>query len=79
MLAVATVGGPTLLEAARAFSLDYEPTGATEMTTASMKLKADGGRSLADDPTDTECKECAKLSDLPCWSCYSDGRRKIHE
>jgi hypothetical protein len=77
MLAVATVGGPTLLEAARAFSPEYEPTGATETTTASMKLKADGGRSSDDNSTDAECTECANLSDLPCWSCYSDGQRKL--
>ena len=70
MLAVATVGGPTLLEAARAFSPTPEPTGATETTTASKKLKADGGRSPADNSTDIECIECAGLSDLPCWNCY---------
>jgi len=39
MLAVATVGGPTLLEAARAFSPNHEPTGATETTTASKETQ----------------------------------------
>jgi|AntRauMinimDraft_4_1070384.scaffolds.fasta_scaffold01605_3 hypothetical protein len=75
MLAVATVGGPTLLEAARAFSPNHEPTGATETTTASRKLKADGGRSS----DDTECPDCANLSDLPCFNCYSDNRRRLPE
>ena len=75
MLAVATMGGSTLLEAARAFSQDHEPTGAAETTTVSEKLKADGGRSLADDSTNTKCTECAGLSDLPCWNCYQQGTR----
>ena len=79
MLAVATVGGPTLLEAARAFSLNHEPTGATDTTTASEKLKADGGQSPADNSTDTECTECVELSDLPCFDCYSAGRRRPPE
>jgi hypothetical protein len=74
MLAVATVGGLTLLEATQAFSPIHGPTGATATTTASEKLKVDGGRSLADDSTDTECTECAGLLDLPCWNCYSAGR-----
>jgi hypothetical protein len=73
MLAVATVGGPTLLEAARAFSLNHEPTGASKTTTASRKLKADGGRSSPDYSTDTECSECSTLSGLPCWNCYQQG------
>ena len=79
MLAVATVGGPTLLEAARAFSPIHGPTGATAMTTASEKLKADGGRSPVDNSTDTECTECVELSDLPCFDCYSAGRRELPE
>ncbi|MDB9249299.1 SWIM zinc finger domain-containing protein [Halorubrum ezzemoulense] len=79
MLAVATVGGPTLLEAARAFSPSHGPTGATETTTASKKLKADGGRSLAENSINTECIECAGLSDLPCFDCYSAGQRELPE
>lgn len=75
MLAVATVGGPTLLEAARAFSLNDGPTGASETTTASEKLKTDGGQNPADDSADVECTECAGLSDLPCWNCYRQRTR----
>jgi hypothetical protein len=71
MLAVATVGGPTLLEAARAFSPNQGSTGATATTTASEKLKADGGQSPTDDSTNTECTECAKLADLCCFDYYA--------
>jgi hypothetical protein len=68
---VATVGGPTLLEAARAFSPIHEPTGAAAATTVSEILKADGGRSPVNDSTDTKCTECAGLSRLPCFDCYT--------
>ena len=77
MLAAATIGGPTLLEASRAFSPIHGPTGATATTTASEKLKADGGRSSAADSIDTECTECSNLSDLPCFDCYTAGRREL--
>ena len=79
MLAVATIGGPTLLEAARAFSPNQEPTASTETTALSEKLKPDGGRSLTEDTTDTGCTECDRLSDLPCFDCFSAGRRELPE
>ena len=78
MLAVATVGGPTLLEAARAFSPDNEPTASTGTTTLSEKLKPDGGQEV-ENTTNTECTECAGLSGLACFSCYSAGRRELPE
>lgn len=71
MLAVATVGGPTLLEAARAFSPSHGPKGASAAVTASEKLKSDGGRSPVANSTETECAECAGLSRLPCFDCYT--------
>lgn len=74
MLAVATVGGRTLLEAAREFSPNSTPSEKNTTTTAAEKLKADGGREVVDSKTDT-CPNGYTFCDgpdgdvLPCFPC----------
>lgn len=79
-LALATVGGPVVIQAAA----DYEPPAeldAERPITAADKLRADGGTQSVDagDPGPSaeeerpEC-DCAVLSGaFPCWPCYRDG------
>ena len=74
MLAVATVGGRTLLDAARDFSLHSTPSDDDSTTTAAEKLKADGGITTTDPKPDT-CPNGYTLCDgpdgdvLPCFLC----------
>lgn len=63
-VALAAVGGKTVLEAAVRFAGPSSADGTPEKTTARDRLRADGG-----------C-ECDKL-DLPCWECVRTGRREI--
>lgn len=63
-VALATVGGPTVLSAAVEF--ETPATGMTEPDTAADKLRADGG-----------C-ECAR-DKFPCFECYLSGRRELPE
>ncbi|QLG26865.1 hypothetical protein HUG10_04605 [Halorarum halophilum] len=75
-VALASVGGPTVLNAAVIFE---NPAPATDdrpaVKTGTDLLAVDGGV-LADAKLDDneECKECAELSDLPCFDCYCDQR-----
>jgi len=75
MLAVATVGGRTLLEAARAFSPHSTPSGETDTETMAERLKTDGGTMT----TETEPDTCPngdpycdgpEGDDLPCFDCF---------
>ena len=75
MLAVATVGGRTLLEAAREFSPHSTPLGETDTETVAEKLKPDGGTVA----TETEPETCPNgdpycdgpmSDDLPCFDCF---------
>ena len=78
-VSLATIGGPTVLNAA----VEYEApaqTGDSEPTTAADKLRADGGDVLADsDATDDEpCEDC--LGDFPCFDCFEpDGDSREEE
>jgi len=79
MLAVATVGGPTLLEAARAFPPNHESKTPAGTAALSEKMKPDGGRDVVENTTDIECAECASLSGLSCFDCVLAGRRELPE
>lgn len=63
-VALATVGGPTVMTAAMDFEAASSCDEAPKATTAADKLRADGG-----------C-ECDSF-DFPCWDCYRIGRREI--
>jgi hypothetical protein len=77
MLAVATVGGQTLLDAARPFSPHSTPSDNDSKTTSAEKLKADGGMPPVDPEPDT-CPNGYDLCDgtdgdvLPCFPCLDD-------
>jgi len=75
MLAVAAIGGPTLLNATRAFPPSTTPSGSPETETIADRLKPDGGSPEAD----TEPETCPNGNtrcdgpdgdDLPCFECY---------
>ena len=71
---MATVGGQTLLEAAREFSPHSTPSDNDSITTAAEKLKADGSMSVVDSAHNT-CPNGFDLCDgtcgdvLPCFPC----------
>lgn len=71
-LAVATIAGPPVLEAARTATTGQnreEPRTATE--TVAEKLRADGGTISFEEP-------CACEDDPePCVDCYIEGRREL--
>ncbi|ERG96001.1 SWIM zinc finger family protein [Haloquadratum walsbyi] len=79
MLAVAVIGGPTLLNAAVAFSPHSEPSGETETETMYERLKPDGGAPEATVETETEAETCPNddphcdgpdAEELCCFECY---------
>lgn len=72
-VALATIGGPTVLDAAVAFeqSPSSGKADAAPVTGADL-LKSDGGRVHADDEAEEECPECAQLADLRCWQCFDN-------
>lgn len=66
-VALATVGGRVVMEAAAAFSTQsLESSNSVEQTPV-----ADGGR-----PENPKC-ECEELGGLACWSCYRAGVRNL--
>jgi hypothetical protein len=65
-VALASIGGQVVMEAAAAFS--EKPLG--ESTSVEPTPVADGGR-----PESTTC-ECKELGELPCWSCYQSERKE---
>lgn len=77
-VALATVGGPTVLNAALAFE---DPTPAApdqETETVADHLRADGGPGEETSETD-ECA-CATLSgEFPCAECYIGGAKSFPE
>lgn len=85
-VALASVGGPVVLEASVNFLTPSEDTERSNASTVADKLQADGGATTEEigggsEPLDAaepvECEECTKLSDLPCWPCYRDGREYV--
>lgn len=87
-VALATVGGPVVLQAA---ITTPTPTGDAERTTPETledRLRADGGavpeETGEDSPTldaaePEEC-DCANLlGEFPCWPCVRDGKRELPE
>ncbi len=81
MLAVATIGGPTLLNAAVAFSPHSEPSGETEAKSMFERLKADGGapEAAVEPESESEPETCPnddpqcdgpESEELPCFDCY---------
>lgn len=78
MLAVATVGGQTLLDVAREFLPHSTLSAETDTETAAEKLKTDGGAMT----TEAEPETCPngepycdgpKSDDLPCFDCFERG------
>ena len=76
MLAVATVGGETLLEAAGEFSPHSTPSGEIDTETVAEKLKSDGGTVAAETESET-CPDREPYCDgpesdnLPCFDCFN--------
>lgn len=75
-VALATVGGPTVLNAA----VDYEnrapASSESEPEAMADRVRADGGRRYQREGA-TDC-DCADLSgDFPCWSCVRKGERGL--
>ena len=75
ILAVATVGGETLLEAAREFSPHSTPSGETDSETVAEKLKTDGG-TMTTEPEPETCPNgdpyfnFPASHDLLCFFCF---------
>ena len=78
-VALATVGGPTVLKAAINFEAPSAPSSDSTSETARPPLTADGGR--AAEPVESERKTCpngdptcpgpeADADTLPCFACY---------
>ena len=79
-VALASVGGPVVLQAAVDCPTPTVDGRETTPQTLEERIRADGGavtERASDDspPLDAEeheeCEECEKLSDLPCWPCAS--------
>jgi hypothetical protein len=77
MLAVAAIGGQTLLDAAATFLPNVTPSEKIETTPIADRLKPDGGSLKAD----TEPETCLNGNDrcggpqsdeLPCFACYCE-------
>jgi hypothetical protein len=85
-VALATVGGPVVLEA----SVNY-PTSSPKRSNAtrlSDKLRADGGVTTEEIEADSkpfdavesgECDCAESLGDFPCWPCVRDGKQELPE
>lgn len=76
-VALATVGGPTVLNAAT----EYETPATTDtpsVETVADKLRADGGLPADSGSVEDDC-DCASLSGFPCWDCYRDGKADLPE
>lgn len=64
-VSLATVGGPTVLNAA----IEYD-------SSAADKVRADGGVHAVDKCPPEDCA-CSNLSDFPCWPCVRRERKRI--
>lgn len=76
-LALATVGGPVVLEAATRFPVESETEDPdSSETTAADKLAPDGG--VSGETTHEDEDECACVDwSLPCFECYRTGERAL--
>ncbi|MFC6954099.1 SWIM zinc finger family protein [Halorubellus litoreus] len=74
-VALATVAGPTVLNAAVDFERPASNSDALESATTAKDLLTSDTDVLADDHQD--CAECAGLSTMPCWECVRDGKRHL--
>ena len=71
-VALAAIGGPTVLNAAVAYETPTNETDAVETAnTAADKLQADGGVP-AETEEPAEC-DCTRDGGFPCWPCFRDG------
>jgi len=87
-VALATVGGPVVLEAAIDCPTPGVDTDRTVKTTLKDRLRADGGtvsegpakdHPPLDEANHTEC-DCDDLRrDFPCADCYIEGRKELPE
>lgn len=79
-VALAAVGGETVLKASVNFATPSENSERPNASTVADKLRTDGGESKSFDASKHEECDCAGLSnDFPCWSCVRDGKRKLSE
>lgn len=87
-LAVATVGGPIVLEAAIEYENPTPKTDPSSVTTVADQLRADGGivveqeseSSSARDGDDTLDCGCEELpGEFPCADCYINGEKDFPE
>ena len=83
-VALAAIGGGTVLEAAVNFPTATREIDAAEVTTGADKLRADGGPGIPNvknpAPRDTESAsscDCESLGGFPCWPCVRDGKRDL--
>ena len=74
-VALATVGGPTVLNAAVNFENPAPASSDSDSMTAADRLRADGGNPYQQEGGD----ECGCTSELPCWDCFDAGRRDLPE
>ena len=76
-VALATVAGPTVLNAAVAFEKPAKVTDGSESTTTGAGVLASGGglRADAKPGEPDECEGCESLSGFPCWPCYRTGKQ----
>ncbi|MFC7325457.1 hypothetical protein ACFQMF_12790 [Halorubrum rutilum] len=85
-VALATIGGPVILQAAVDCPTPTVDGGETTRQTLEDRLRTDGGTTTERDDADPlpldadereEC-DCAELSDdFPCWPCVRDGKREL--
>lgn len=75
-VALATVGGPTVMNAAIQYEAP-EIDKPLEPESVLDKLRADGGVHAEKSNMQSEGCDCTSLSDLPCWPCYRDGKREV--
>jgi hypothetical protein len=85
-VALATVGGPVILQAAADCPTPTVDGGETTRQTLEDRLRADGGGVTDETPEDfpalnakkPEDCDCPELSgDVPCWPCVRDGKREL--
>jgi hypothetical protein len=73
-VALATVGGPTVLNAAIAFENPTPASSGDDSETMASKLRADGGDCDQHEDSDCEC-----TPEFPCADCYINGKRGFSE
>ncbi len=87
-VALASVGGPVVLQAAVEYAIPTVDDDETTTQTLENKLRADGGaaakRTAEESPPLDEAKhgecDCDDLrDDFPCWPCVRTGRRELPE